>query len=328
MNNAYPLFFTPIPREKEFWGGNRFVQMLHKEFDPEKKIGESWELADYQGFESVVTNGAFAGKSIRELIQQFPQQIVGAKSIMPGGRFPLLVKFIDAAETLSVQVHPDDAYASQNEKSFGKKEAWYILHAEVGSKIIRGVTQNTSREKLSKAIESCSLDDCLHAFDPEAGDIVMIPWGMVHSIGAGILLLEIQQTSDLTYRVYDWGRTDDQGGSRVLNVDKAMDVIKFEPPINDTEPRRLVQKTPTCNKYEAVHCDKFEIQVLELDGRIDDTHPHDRFVILNVVSGDAAIEYGDGEALPMPLGSTCLVPAALTKYALSGKATILRTIVP
>ena len=326
-SEIYPLFFQPIPREKDLWGGSRLAELLRKDFPPDARIGESWEISDYPGLETRVANGPLAGTSLRELVERSTADIVGDRAILQNGRFPLLVKYIDARETLSVQVHPGDDYAHRHEGGSGKKEAWYVIHADPHAKLIRGVTPGTTREKFAHAIAAGELDPCLHAFEPKAGDVVMIPWGMVHAIGSGIVLAEIQQTSDITYRVYDWKRDDEDGQGRELHVDKALDVIKFDPPKHDARPRKLLEDGPS-KRYEGVRCEQFVLEILELGGSLDDAPPAGRFVVLNVVSGDAVLELRRAE-LSLPLGSTCLIPAALGPYRLRGQgATVLRSFVP
>ena len=327
MNQVYPLIFRPILLEKPLWGGSRLASLLHKDAAPNAKIGESWEISDYPGVETSVVNGPLAGTSLRRLVEERTAEIVGDEAILQGGRFPLLVKYIDAKETLSVQVHAGDDYARAHEGSFGKKEAWYIIHVEPDAKLIRGVTPGTTRPTFGKAIEKGELDPCLQTVEPKPGDVMMIPWGMVHSIGAGIVLAVILQTSVVTYRVFDWNRVDENGNSRELHVDKALDVIDYQPPVGDTCERKLLQDGPS-KRYEVVRCDKFVIEILELDGALDDAPPENRFAILNVVQGSAVLEARDGETA-LPFGSSVLIPAALTGYTLrADDATVLRSYVP
>ncbi len=326
MSDMYPILFDPIPREK-LWGGSFLARCFNKKFPLDARIGESWEISDYPELETTVANGSLAGASLRRLVEERTQDIVGDPAILQAGRFPLLVKYIDAKETLSVQVHPGDDYAREHAGGSGKKEAWYIIHAEPGAKLIRGVTPGTTREKFRKAIEKGELDPCLHAFDPKPGDVIMIPWGMTHAIGAGIVLAEVQQTSDITYRTYDWNRVDDEGRPRELHVEQALAVTDFEPPKADTRQRRLLDDGPS-KRYEGVRCDKFVLEVIELAGALDDAPPPARFVILNVVAGDAVLEARGGTTL-LPLGSTALIPAAHPPYRLrADRATVLRSYVP
>jgi mannose-6-phosphate isomerase len=326
VNDPYPLLFEPIQREK-LWGGSHLAELLGKDAPPDAKIGESWEISDYPELETAVANGPLAGVSLRKLVEERAAAIVGDEAILQGGRFPLLVKYLDAKQTLSVQVHPSDPYAAEHEQGFGKKEAWYIIHVEPDAKLIRGVHAGVSRESFAAALKKGELDADLHAFEPKPGDVVMIPWGTVHAIGAGIVLAEIQQTSDVTYRVYDWNRDDEHGESRDLHVEKALDVIAFERPATDTVERKLLDNGPS-KRYEGVRCDKFVIEILELAGSVDDAPPPNRFAILNVVAGEAALESAAGD-LPLPVGSTVLIPAAMSSYTLRGDgATVLRSYVP
>jgi len=326
VNDTGPLLFEPIQREK-LWGGSHLAELLGKPAPAGAKIGESWEISDYPGLETAVAGGPLAGTSLRQLVEERAAEIVGDEAILQGGRFPLLVKYLDAKETLSVQVHPGDPYAAEHEAGFGKKEAWYIIHVEPGAKLIRGVHAGVTSGKFTAAIEKGELDPCLHAFEPRPGDVVMIPWGTVHAIGAGIVLAEIQQTSDVTYRVYDWSREDEDGAPRELHVAKALDVIDFEPAERDTCERRLLEDGPV-RRYEGVRCDRFVIEILEMGGTLDDGPPPNRFAILNVVRGEAALEWAGG-SMPLPIGSTVLIPASLPAYTLSGHdAIVLRSFVP
>jgi len=326
VNEIYPLMFEPIQREK-LWGGSHLAELLGKSAPPDAGIGESWEISDYPELETNVANGPLSGTSLRRLVEERAAEIVGDEAALQGGRFPLLVKYLDAKETLSVQVHPGDPYAEEHEQGFGKKEAWYIIHVEPDAKLIRGVHAGVTRETFARALEKGKLDPCLHTFEPKPGDVIMIPWGTVHAVGAGIVLAEIQQTSDLTYRVYDWSRVDAHGASRELHVEKALDVIEFEEPKTNTVERKLLDDGPS-KRYEGVRCDKFVVEVIELGGTVDDAPPPNRFVILNVVAGDALLESAAGE-IHLPIGSTVLIPASLPPYKLRGDgATVLRSYVP
>jgi mannose-6-phosphate isomerase len=327
MSTLYPLIFKPLLLEK-IWGGDRLGRLLGKAVPPGATVGESWEISDYPGKETEVANGPLAGTSLRTLVETRVEELVGDPAILQGGRFPLLVKYLDAKETLSVQVHPDDDYAAEHENGFGKKESWYILHAEPGSKLIRGVTRGTTRETFAKAIREGNLEPRLHMFSPQPGDQVMIPWGMTHAIGSGIVLAEIQQTSDVTYRTYDWNRVDKATGQpRELHVDKALAVTDYTPPKEDTCKPELLEDGP-CKRYMAVRCDKFAIERLELNGSMNAVTPDGRFVMLNVVQGDVTVEAG-GRVTPLPLGTTALLPASTGAYVLSGEAgTVLQSYVP
>jgi len=331
MNKPYPLLFTSLadPFERKSWGGSRLVELLKKDLPGGVRIGESWDISDYPGAETCVLNGPLAGTSLHHLVETMTDTVVGDPTILQGGRFPLLVKYIDANHTLSVQVHPSDEYASEHENpGVGKKEAWYIMHVEPGAKLIRGVTPGSNRENFAEAIAKGELDPRLHTIEPSPGDIILIPWGMVHAIGAGIVLAEIQQTSDITYRVYDWNRANDHGEPRRLHIEKALDVIDFKPPAADTCKLRPLEGNGPSKRFEAVRCDKFVIETIKLAGRIDDAPPPGRFLILNVVKGDALLE-ANGDQVPLPFGSTVLIPAALPGYTLQGDgATVLRSYVP
>jgi mannose-6-phosphate isomerase len=332
MSALYPMIFKPLLFEK-IWGGDRLGTLLGKDVPPGAAVGESWEISDYPGKETVVANGPLAGTSLRTLVEERVDELVGDPAILQGGRFPLLVKYLDAKETLSVQVHPDDDYAAEHEDSFGKEETWTIIHVEPDAKLIRGVTPGTTRESFAQAIAEGLLEPRLHMFSPEPGDQIMIPWGMTHAIGAGIVLAEIQQTSDVTYRTYDWNRVDKTTGEpRELHIEKALAVTDYADPTRDTCEPVLLDDGP-CKRYEAARCEKFVIERLELNGSMDDATPDKRFVILNVIEGDVVVaavgpDGHDGHT-PLPLGTTALIPASMGAYTIHGdNATVLRSYVP
>ena len=326
MTQLYPLRLEPICRPKP-WGGWRLTDPEHEDFPPGVQIGESWEVSDYPGQETVVANGELAGTPLRHLVAERTAELVGSESILQAGRLPLLVKYLNAGETLSVQVHPDNAYAAEHENGFGKREAWYIMRADPGAKLIREVTPGTTRETFRQALDKRQLEPCLHVFEPKAGDVVMIDWGTVHAIGKGILLAEIQQTSDITYRVYDWNRVNEDGEPRKLHVKEALDVTVFDQHTPDTCERKLLSDRGD-GWCEGARCDEFVIEIIELAGAVEDAPPPGRFLILNVVRGHAVLE--DGEK-PMTLrtGASVLIPACVSRYTLrSDDATVLRSYVP
>lgn len=228
MNSLYPIKFTPITQYR-IWGGNRLNEVVPKDLQIEK-LGEIWSISGVEGHVSVVENGFLKGRTLNELIDTYQTDLVG-KNVWEkfGHDFPLLIKFIDTAEPLSVQVHPNDLQAKEFHNSFGKSEMWYIMDAEKDAELIIGFLENTTKEDYQKHLEAETLEKILGRIKVEKGDAVYIPAGRVHAIGAGIVLAEIQQTSDITYRIYDYNRIDKDGNKRELHTDLALKVIDFNP---------------------------------------------------------------------------------------------------
>ncbi len=228
----YPLKFNPIPKTK-LWGGNKLIHKLNKPFQ-EENIGESWEISDVKNNETTVSNGSLSGKTLKELIDYYKGELVGQGVYKQfGNKFPLLIKFIDAKTPLSIQVHPHDNIAKELHDSFGKNEMWYIIDADNNADIIVGFNRQLDKTSYSKYLENNNVLKVLNSVKTKTGDAFNIPTGRVHAIGAGVLLAEIQQTSDVTYRIYDYGRVDKTTGeTRELHNDLALDVLDFD--VQDT----------------------------------------------------------------------------------------------
>ncbi len=258
----YPLKFKPLLKER-IWGGSRMRSVLGKRLPSGKKIGESWELSGVEGDLSVVANGYLAGNDIEELIEVYMGDLVGDTVYEKFGvEFPLLIKFIDAAEALSIQVHPDDALAAERHNAYGKTEMWYVLDSDADANLYLGFNRNVSREEYLDSVEAGTLSDMLTRVDVKPGDAYFIPAGTIHSIGGGVMVLEIQQTSDITYRVFDWNRTDKDGNSRELHTDLAVDAMDFHR-------RDDLDITVVPKPHEAVpmqSCDYFASSLLSVDG--------------------------------------------------------------
>ncbi len=229
-----PLFFTPVPVER-VWGGHRLTALFGKPLPPGKTIGESWELSDRTGTESPITGGTFDGQPLHDVMSEFPRELLGeALAARKPARFPLLVKYIDAGQDLSVQVHPDDDGCRRlgiNDR--GKTECWVVVHADPGSRMNRGLAPGMTRAAFEKALAEDRVEDALHFFTVRPGDVVAIPPGMVHAIGKGIVLAEIQQSSDVTFRVYDYKRVGLDGKPRALHVEKSLATIDFGSALTD-----------------------------------------------------------------------------------------------
>lgn len=299
--------------------------VLGKRLPSGKKIGESWELSGIDGDLSVVANGYLAGNDIEELIEVYMGDLVGdAVYEKFGVEFPLLIKFIDAAESLSIQVHPDDALAAQRHNAYGKTEMWYILDNAPGAGLYLGFERDVDRQEYLSSVADGTLPDILARVEVKPGDAYFIPAGTIHSIGGGVMLLEIQQTSDITYRVFDWNRTDKDGNGRELHTDLAVDAIDFHR-------RDDLDITVAPEPHEAVpmqSCDYFASSVLSVDGAM--TRPYvglDSFVIYVCVDGSADMVWEDGRE-NIAKGETVLIPAEIDEITLEGKARIIEVYIP
>ena len=227
MSGLYPLKFTPFYLEK-IWGGNRIKTILGKYYGTLPNCGESWELSSVEGYVSVVSNGFLAGNTITELIEVYMGDLVGDKIYKKFGiEFPLLFKFIDTNKDLSIQVHPGDELARKRHNAYGKTEMWYVVHAEKGALINSGFNRPVTRDRYIELLEEGNITEILHYDEVVPGDVFFIPAGRVHAIGEGVMLAEIQQTSDITYRIFDYNRKDVQGKLRELHTDLALDAIDF-----------------------------------------------------------------------------------------------------
>jgi len=330
----YPYKFGSIFKEK-VWGGRGLNLFLHKDLPPHAMVGESWELSDRDADMSIVENGPHRGVSLRSLMTANPASLLGedVARAFPH-RFPLLVKYIDAHETLSLQVHPDDAHAMRNENGqWGKMEAWYIIHAAPGAFIYRGVVPGTDRRRFEDMLLRRTVRDCLVKLPVNTGDLVFVPPGCLHATGRGVLFCEVQQNSDLTYRVYDWDRVDTSGNGRELHVEKALDVVDWDltsreeltpPPIPHTN-NGSVQVMLRCPKFEI---DKVTLKAGEkLAGSVER-----RFHVLCIVDGHARITCPAADATPAhaSTGETYLIPSAAGSYELASDdaCTALRAFVP
>jgi mannose-6-phosphate isomerase len=308
MKRLYPLKFKPILKDK-IWGGQKLKTVLNKDFSPLPNAGESWEISGVEGDVSTVENGFLAGNSLNEVLEIYMGDLVGDKVYEKfGNEFPLLIKFIDANDVLSIQVHPDDELAMERHNSKGKTEMWYIVQADEGSSLISGFSRQVSKEEYLKYLEEKHLEDILMKHEVAEGDVFFIPAGRVHAIGKGILLAEIQQTSDVTYRIYDFDRKDADGNTRELHTELALDAIdyKYYEDLRTDYAHELNKTT------EVVACEYFTTGVLEFDQIIEkDFYPLDSFLIYMCIDGEFDICYGDGECLNVKKGETVLVPAEL-----------------
>lgn len=297
-----PLRFQPLFRSY-IWGGNRLSKSLGKKLPDDGIWAESWEIVDHREGESVVDSGPFEGWTLRKLIQHFPIEILGENT--PNERFPLLLKYLDCQRVLSVQVHPNDAYGAQMpQPDRGKTEAWYVIEAEPDSVLYAGLKPGVGRSDLENAIASGKTEECLHVLRPQVGDCVFIPAGTVHALGAGLVVAEIQQASDCTFRLYDWNRVDKDGQPRPLHVQQALQVIDFESGPVHFAPRT---STPTPNECLLVACDKFRL--MESRSTQPTKLPTNDFAIVTIPRGVAQIQT-ETSTINLSRGDSILIPAA------------------
>ncbi len=317
----YPLKFKPRLKEL-IWGGDKLAKAGKKpspKANPEK-IGESWEVSGVPGDISVVANGFLKNNNLQELIEVYMGDLVGDSVYEKYGlEFPVLVKFIDAHDVLSVQVHPDDALAEKRHNSRGKTEMWYVVDAEPGGFLYVGFKRELSREEYAVAVESGSLSELLERYEVKKGDVYFIPAGTVHAIGRGVLIAEIQETSNITYRIDDWGRVGKDGKPRQLHTELAIDAIDFSVPGD----RRISVSPAFDADARVVSCPHFTVNLLNLEEKIvRDYAPLDSFVIYLCTEGSCRIVSESGEEQLSALESI-LIPAEETEITLYGKATLL-----
>jgi mannose-6-phosphate isomerase len=308
----YPLKFNPISKYR-IWGGDKLNTELNKNFNAEN-IGESWEISDVAGDETKTANGPLIGKTLKELISEYKGDFVGnAVYEKFGNEFPLLIKFIDAKTLLSIQVHPSDEIAKIRHQSFGKNEMWYVMQADENAELIVGFDSELNQTTYQEYLNSNTVLDLMHHEKVKKGDTFYIPTGRVHAIGAGVLLAEIQQTSDITYRIYDYDRVDTQTGKkRDLHNDLALDVIDFE--VHDKYKTDYSKDLNTANKL--VHSPYFISNYLKVKGSLHkDYATIDSFVIYICVSGLIKIVENEATYI-LKKGETILIPASIKSIEL------------
>jgi len=313
MNYAlYPLKFDTIFKDK-IWGGHKINTHLHKNFSPLTNCGETWEISGVASDVSVVSNGALSGTTLVELLETYQEQLVGKAVYQQfGSIFPLLIKFIDANEDLSIQVHPDDLLAEKRHSSFGKTEMWYVIQADENASLISGFNQKVDKETYLKTFESGHLLDILNKETVKSGDVFFLPAGRVHTIGKGLLIAEIQQTSDITYRIYDFDRVDANGNKRELHVNEALDAIDFKYYDNYKTNYLPQQNQP----IELVKCPYFTTNLLDYtQSVIKDYTFLDSFVVHICLAGSYFLKY-DNEELMVNMGDCVLLPATINNVEL------------
>ncbi len=316
MQKIYPLKFKPIFKDK-IWGGQKIKSELGMDFGYLPNCGEVWVISGVEGNPSVVENGFFTGNELNELVEIFMGDLVGDKIYEKfGDEFPLLIKFIDTNDWLSIQVHPDDQLAAKRNIGKGKTEMWYILGADKDAELISGFNQKTDKNTYVEHLENKTLKEILNYEKVEKGDVFFMPAGRVHAIGPGILLTEIQQTSDTTYRIYDWDRFDAAGMQRELHINDALDAIDF----NFYKEYKTKYSTTLNHTSSIVDDPKFTTNIIELDQILrKDFEELDSFVIYIGVEGMTTINWFDDQVTLKP-GEAIIKPAILKDIELIPKA--------
>ncbi len=315
-----PLVFTPLLKVR-VWGGE--ILKSRAPNPPEEPVGESWEIADHGDDTTIVADGPHAGRSLQSLFHEHKTLLCG-QAIDPSSPevFPLLLKLIDPKRDLSVQVHPDDAYAdSKKPGELGKSEAWYVLSAEPGSRLYRGLKPNTTKAEFAAALENGTVGEVLNSFTVHTGDVVFLPAGTIHALGEGVRIAEIQQNSDTTYRVFDWNRVGLDGKPRELHIEDALAVSNFARDGRDDICIPEALETPGCRHERYIHCAKFAFERLHGfgPGPVALDTAGNRFHILTVVEGAITVKTAEG-TVQRERRDTCLIPAAAGVYELAGSA--------
>ncbi len=319
----YPLLLRPVSKEI-IWGGSRLKSDYGKSA-PFEKIAESWELTVRPDENSIIANGKYAGMTLEQFIASDHARIMGTNGAKYA-RFPLLIKFIDAADKLSIQVHPDNEYALAREGELGKTEMWYIMDCEPGAKLVYGLKEGCSAEDFARAVEENRTEEMLNFVPVQKGDVYFIPAGQVHAIGAGILIAEIQQNSNVTYRVYDYNRPGADGKPRPLHTAKAVDVVKVRTE-DDINALRFSQPKPV-GAYEVLaSCDYFTTRKYVTDSdNVAVFHAHKTsFLSLLILDAENAVLSNGVEEFPLRKGDSYFLPAGTGEYIITGKSEFLTT---
>lgn len=304
-----PYFLLTDPAFRSYlWGGRKLATVLGKSLPDDEVWAESWEVVDHAEHQSFIRNGQFAGQTIRQLAETHPSWLLGNSNAV---RLPLLFKYLDCQRVLSVQVHPDDHFAIRmNPPDLGKTEAWYIVDAEPGATLYAGLKQGVNKDELCAAIDKGEVENCLHQIQPKRGDCIFIPAGTVHALGAGLLVAEIQQASNTTFRLFDWNRVDANGKLRDLHIEQSLKVIDFE---SGPRPTQVPAATEQPGRERLVSCEKFNFdRIVQSNAIAGDGRLH----ILSAPYGVVEIACGP-ERLQLAMGQTVIVPAAMAKVDVS-----------
>lgn len=309
-----------IPSGKDYlWGGTRLKDEYGKKIDM-NPLAESWECSVHPDGPCYVANGSYKGKTLKEVLDEHPEYI-GTKA---NGEFPILAKFIDAKKDLSVQVHPDDEYAREKEKDNGKTEMWYIIDADEGASLIYGFKHKVSKEILERAIEKGELDKHLQKVAVRKGDLFFVPAGTVHGIGKGILLAEVQESSNVTYRVYDYDRVDKNGKKRELHFDKAIQVMDMGIAPDIKQKKRLVKYYPGCSRELLCRCKYFETERIQVTKGFSFSVMDNSFQVLMCLDGYGQVEVVGDKPVRFSKGETVFLPAGIGRCLIIGDTSVLK----
>lgn len=316
--NYEPIFLEP--KFKDYiWGGQKLKNIFRKNVENEECTAESWEISTNKNGESIIKNGTYLGKTLTEIYNNndLRKDIFGTKCTNLD-EFPLLIKFIDANKSLSVQVHPDNKYAIENENSLGKTEMWYILDCEPNAQIICGVKDGISKEMLKDKINSNKIEECLNYINVKKGDIIYIPSGTIHALLGKTLVAEVQQNSNITYRVYDWGRVGKDGKPRELHIEKALDVINTDrtPQIKNIKNNII--------KTNLVKSEFFTTNKINVKEEFQEYISGESFIAFNVIEGSGKLEISNN-MYEIEKGDSFIIPAGIKKYKLQGKIELLQS---
>ncbi len=321
----YPLKFQPILKQT-LWGGDKIIPFKHLN-EKLERVGESWEISGVENNESVVINGEYRGYTLPQLVREFEDVLVGEDNYHRfGDKFPLLIKFIDAQKDLSIQVHPSDELAKKRNNSLGKTEMWYVIGAEKGAKLRSGFSKQITPKEYKEHVANDTITDVLMEYEIHAGDVFFLPAGRIHSIGAGAFIAEIQETSDITYRIYDFNRVDANGKKRELHTELAKDAINYEVQ-DDYRTHYEVEKN---EPIELVACPYFTTSLYDIDEEVScDYSELDSFVVLMCMEGNCTLTTDKEEPMEIHAGETVLIAAENNEVILNphGKAKLLESYV-
>ena len=319
----YPLKFEPILKQT-LWGGDKIIPFKHLNSDL-KGVGESWEISGVENNESVVANGPDKGLTLADMVRKYREELVGeANYARFGNKFPLLIKFIDAKQDLSIQVHPTDELAKKRHNSMGKTEMWYIVDCEPGAYLYYGFQKEISKAEFKERIENNTLLEVLNKVPVHKGDVFFISAGTLHAIGKGILIAEIQQNSNTTYRIYDYGRVGADGKPRQLHVEKAQMVTRLAPPDREPKSQGQPERFPGGVRTLLSSCEYFTVTQISLSGKEEFSADHTSFHSLLMLEGEAVLSWSNG-VMRITKGESVLVPANTGRYTLEGKGELVLT---
>lgn len=320
----YPLFFTPIYKER-VWGGTKLQELYQRQI-PYEHTGESWDIACHPNGVSVISNGSLRGRTLEELVKKDPKALLG-EAFKEMKKFPLLIKLLDAQDKLSVQVHPQDEYAKTHEKGeLGKCEMWYVMDAPLGATLVAGVKEGTTKQEFERAIQEGTVESFLTRIPVSVGDVINIPSGLVHAIEENIVVAEIQQNSDTVYRVYDWNRRGLDGKPRELHIEKAFDVIDFTKSSSPKVQGLSVNKGDAIDTYYIANS-YFAVEKIQLRGTIVENTKNLKFYLYTCLEGQGIIKHNEIQST-FHKGQSFMIPGSIGLYEISGEVTLLKSYIP